>query len=182
MGKTGKAARIVKTIFRVLLITIVGLLFLYNVYVIIARVAFGNGMPTVFGYAGATVESGSMADEIEKGDFIITKKQKNYAVGDVVTFYDGGSGAYITHRIILVSGDYYATKGDANPTADDFSVPKSAVVGKVVSVWKGFGAFADFMKSPLGLLCLAGGATALWILADIVSLIFGRKETEKEKE
>ena len=117
-----------------------------------------------------------MADEIDVGDFIITKSQKEYAVGDVITFYDGESGAYITHRIILVSGDTYATKGDANDTADDFSVPKSAVVGKVVAVWKGFGNVVSFLQSPLGLVCVIGGGIALWVLAGIGTEVFRKKD------
>ena len=153
----GKVYKVIKTVIRTLLLVVIGVLVVYNAYILIARTLFKNGMPVTFGFACATVVSGSMADEIDVGDFIITKSQKEYAVGDVITFYDGESGAYITHRIILVSGDTYATKGDANDTADDFSVPKSAVVGKVVAVWKGFGNVVSFLQSPLGLVCVIGG-------------------------
>ncbi len=160
---------------RTLLIVIVGILLVYNAYILIARTLFKNGMPEAFGFACATVVSGSMRDEIDVGDFIITKSQKEYAVGDVITFYDDESGAYITHRIILVSGDTYATKGDANDSADDFSVPKSAVVGKVVAVWKGFGKVVSFLQSPLGLVCVLGGGAVVWILADIGTEVFRKK-------
>ncbi len=182
MKRSVVAAKAIKIFFRVLLISAVGTLFVYNMYLIIARTVFGIGMPTVFGYGGATVVSGSMADEIEVGDFVITKAQDEYDVGDVITFYDDESGAYITHRIILVSGDDYVTKGDANAAADDFSVPSSAVVGKVVSVWKGFGKFADFLKSPLGMISVFGGCAVLWIIADIVSAIFVKKQKERSEQ
>lgn len=86
----------IKTIMRTLLLVIIGVLVVYNSYILIARTLFKNGMPVIFGFACATVVSGSMADEIDVGDFIITKSQKEYAVGDVITFYDGESGAYIT--------------------------------------------------------------------------------------
>ena len=171
-----KVYKVIKTIMRTLLLVIIGVLVVYNSYILIARTLFKNGMPVIFGFACATVVSGSMADEIDVGDFIITKSQKEYAVGDVITFYDGESGAYITHRIILVSGDTYATKGDANDTADDFSVPKSAVVGKVVAVWKGFGSVVSFLQSPLGLVCVIGGGIALWVLADIGTEVFRKKD------
>ena len=54
----------------------------YNVYILVARYAFGNGMPTVFGYAGASVVSGSMDDDsgdddIEVGDFVIIRAQSD---------------------------------------------------------------------------------------------------------
>ncbi len=173
-----KIHKIFKIVFRTLLLTLVGVLLVYNVYILIARTVFGNGMPVTFGFACATVVSGSMADEIEIGDFIITRSRQEYFVGDVITFYDSESDAYITHRIILVSGDSYATKGDANDSADNFSVPKSAVVGKVVAVWKGFGKVVSFLQSPLGLVCVVGGGAALWILADIGTEVFKRKKDE----
>ena len=173
-----KAYKVFKTIFRAVLLTLVGVLLVYNVYILIARTVFGNSMPVTFGFACATVVSGSMADEIDVGDFIITRSQKNYEVGDVITFYDSESGAYITHRIILVSGDTYATKGDANDAADNFSIPKAAVVGKVVAVWKGFGKVVAFLQSPLGLFCVIGGGAVLWIGADLVAQLCKRKKDE----
>ena len=171
----GKVYKVIKTVIRTLLLVVIGVLVVYNAYILIARTLFKNGMPVAFGFACATVVSGSMADEIEVGDFIITKSQKEYVVGDVITFYDDKSGSYITHRIILVSGDTYATKGDANDTADDFSVPKSAVVGKVVAVWKGFGNVVYFLQSPLGLFCVIGGGIVLWVLTNIVMEVLRKK-------
>lgn len=132
-------------------------------------------MPTVFGYSFAAVVSGSMADEIEVGDLIVTKAQEKYAVGDIITFYDSRSGTYITHRIILVSEDMYATKGDANDAADDFSVPRSAVVGKVVAVLDGFGNVVSFLQSPAGLFCVLGGGIVLWVLTDVCTEVFRKK-------
>ena len=82
----GKVYKVFKTVVRTLLIVIVGILLVYNAYILIARTLFKNGMPEAFGFACATVVSGSMRDEIDVGDFIITKSQKEYAVGDVITF------------------------------------------------------------------------------------------------
>lgn len=176
----GKVYGIFKIILRTLLIVAVGGLLVYNVYILIARSVFGNGMPAVFGVSFATVVSGSMADEIEIGDFIVVQEQEEYYTGDVITFYDAESQSYITHRIILVSGDSYATKGDANNAADDFSVPKEAVVGKVVAVWKGFGNVVTFLQSPLGLFCAIGGGIAVWILLDIVTEVVQKKQDGRE--
>ena len=64
---------------RTLLLVVIGVLVVYNAYILIARTLFKNGMPVTFGFACATVVSGSMADEIDVGDFIITKSQKEYA-------------------------------------------------------------------------------------------------------
>ncbi len=171
-----RAYKIFKSIFRAVLLAVAGVLCLYNVYVIAARTFFGNGMPKVFGYAGASVVSGSMEEAIGIGDFIIIKEQEDYFVGDVITFYDAGSGTYITHRVILVSGETFATKGDANGAPDSFSVPKAAVAGKVVAVWRGFGKAVAFMQSPLGLVSVIGGSVVLWILADIGAEVFRKRD------
>ncbi len=172
----GKAYKIFKIIIRTILIVVVGLLLLYNAYILIARLLFKNGMPKVFGYSFASVVSGSMEDEIRIGDFIVVREQEEYGLGDIITFYDEKSHSYITHRIILVSGDTYATKGDANDSPDDFSVPKAAIVGKVVAVWSGFGKVVSFLQSPLGLACVFGGGILIWVLTDIGAEVMRKKE------
>lgn len=172
----GKVYKVIKIVIRTLLLVVIGVLVVYNAYILIARTLFKNGMPVAFGFACATVVSGSMADAIDTGDFIITRAQDEYAVGDVIMFYEAESNTYITHRIILVSGDTFVTKGDANNAQDDFSVPVSEVVGKVVSVWRGFGKVITFLQSPLGLVCVAGGGIVLWLLADIGSEVFKKKD------
>lgn len=177
-----KTCRVIRIAIRAVLLAAFGSLLLYNGYVFVARYFLGQGMPTVFGYAAATVASGSMADAIDTGDFIVIKAQEEYMTGDIITFYDRESGSYITHRIILVSGDTYATKGDANDTADNFSVPKQAVVGKVVAVWRGFGRTVTFLQSPLGLFCVACGGVLLWIASDIFTGLFGKKKDERKED
>ena len=176
MTEMAKPRKVIRTVLRAVIACAAGLLLAYNGYIFIARTLFGVGMPTVFGFASAAVVSGSMADAIDTGDFIITRAQDEYAVGDVIMFYEAESNTYITHRIILVSGDTFVTKGDANNAQDDFSVPVSEVVGKVVSVWRGFGKVITFLQSPLGLFCLIGGGIVLWVLTDIGSEVFKKKD------
>ena len=116
----------------------VGLLLVYDVYMLVARYALGDGMPTFFGYGSAVVVSGSMEDALSVNDFVITKAEDEYSVGDIIPFYhDGG---YITHRIVLVPGETYATKAYANDPQDNFSVHNSEIFGRAVGVWKGLGA------------------------------------------
>ena len=165
----GKALKILRIVLKTLTALFVGILLVYNVYALIYRSAHAGKMPKIFGYSFASVVSGSMEDALRVGDFIVTRACAEYCVGDVIMFYDAESGAYITHRIIMVSGENYLTKGDANETADDFSVPKTAVAGKVVSVWRGFGKAVTFLQSPLGMFSAVGGVAALWILFDVVA-------------
>ena len=49
------------------------------------------------------------------------------------------------------------------------------MVGKVVAVWKGFGKVVSFLQSPLGLVCVLGGGAVVWILADIGTEVFRKK-------
>lgn len=171
--------KVLKILFRSVLALAVGVLLAYNVYVLIAR-SSGNGMPKVFGFAFATVVSGSMEDTISIGDFIVIREQDEYAEGDIITFADW-SGSYTTHRIIAVSGDNYITKGDANNAEDPGGVPRSAVVGKVVGVWRGFGRTVSFLQSPAGLFCTAIVVIVIWIVPDIVAEVFLKKKDEKDR-
>lgn len=75
------------------------------------------------------VETGSMEDEIDAGDYILVSKHGKYKVGDIVTFQRYGN--FVTHRIVEKSGDRVVTKGDANNIEDE-SISVNDIVGKVV--------------------------------------------------
>ena len=74
------------------------------------------------------VETGSMEDNIHRGDYILVYKTDSYAVGDVVTFMVGEY--FVTHRIIKIDGDEITTKGDAN-NIEDGKIDRSVIIGKV---------------------------------------------------
>lgn len=177
-----RALRVVSAAFKCVLASVMGLLLLYNGYILVSKYAFGNDMPTVFGYGGAVVVSGSMEPYLCVNDFIITKSQNSYSMGDVIMFYDGTKREYITHRITYASGGVYATQGDANNAPDPFSVPHAAVVGKVVSVWRGFGKAVRFMQSPAGFFSVIVAGTVLWWGADLIRGIKGKKRDEKREK
>ncbi len=174
-----KVLRAAKIALKCVLAAAMGLLLVYNVYMLVARYALGDGMPTFFGYGSAVVVSGSMEDALSVNDFVITKAEDEYSVGDIITFYH--EGGYITHRIVLVSGETYATKGDANDTQDNFSVHKSDIVGRVVCVWKGFGAVVQFLQSPVGFFSALAGVVVLWLAIDLISGAIGKKQDERDK-
>lgn len=58
-------------------------------YVLFARTVLKKPNPTVFGFHSAVVLTGSMADAIQPEDFIVTRRQKSYSVGDIVTYTAG---------------------------------------------------------------------------------------------
>ena len=175
-----KAFRAVGTALRVLVLVLAGLLLLYNIYTLVARYAFGEGIPTLFGYGFAVVETGSMEPEIAAGDFVVLHAEEEYAVGDVITFYDSERGEYVTHRIVLVSEGGYTTKGDANNWQDSFTVPQDAVVGKVTAVLHGFGSFIAFVQTPLGILVIIAAAAAVWVATALVGRALGKRREAAE--
>ena len=88
------------------------------------------------------VLSGSMTPLMLPGDMIIIKNisPEELSPEDVMAFrytQPDGSKVFVTHRIVSIEeGDerLFKTKGDANEEEDDFFVPASDVVGKLVFV------------------------------------------------
>ncbi len=181
MQMARKVFGILRIIVRALLIVIIALLAAYNVYMLVQRYVYGNGMPKVFGVATAVVASGSMEPEIEIGDLVIVREADAYREGDVITFYDSVSGTYITHRIILVNGDKFTTMGDANDTQDN-PISQSAVVGKVVNVLRGAGKTIAFFQSPAGLFTVLAAGVVIWGAADVIAILLNKKDKESSAE
>lgn len=80
------------------------------------------------------VESGSMTPILPVYSVIIVDKRSNYEPGDVIT-YKADKGEIVTHRLIKVNDDgAFITKGDANPTPDNYTDPVTIndVEGKAV--------------------------------------------------
>lgn len=176
-----KAGRIVIAVVRGLLLAAVALLLVYNVYTLVARYAYGVGIPKVFGFGCAVVETGSMEPEIGAGDLIFIREKEEYSVGDVITFFDSSRGEYVTHRVILVSENGYTTKGDANNVQDGFTVPQDAVVGKVTGIWRGAGKVIAFLQTPAGLFVLILAAAAVWGITAGIAYLAGRGKRQNEE-
>ena len=87
-----------------------------------------------FGITILNVMSDSMKPTFEKGDKIVVKKQKDYEVGDIITYIDNDKN-FITHRIIEKYEDGFITKGDNNNTEDKEKVRKNQVLGKIIHFW-----------------------------------------------
>lgn len=176
-----KTLGIVVLVVQILLCIAIVLLLIYNVCSMVQR-AQGNRMPVILGYSFASVVSGSMEPEIAVGDIVVVKSQQEYERGDIITFYDSSRDEYVTHRIIFVSEDgSFLTKGDANDTDDKLAIPPSAVVGKVVSVWRGAGDAIAFLRSPAGLAVLLASVAVVWILPQVISKLCVRKKQKNEQ-
>lgn len=181
-----KALKITKIIIKCVVGALVLLIAAVSVYSLIRRNVYNDEMPKIFGFASATVVSGSMEPTISVGDMVIIKSQSEYEEGDIITFYDSSAGEYVTHRIITVSTDgQYVTQGDANNVADKFPVTNSAVVGKVVLTIAGAGAVISFFQSPAGLLVIIAVGVVIWLLPDLIGFIAlkaGKKDENSNNE
>lgn len=195
-GLMKRALLIAGKVIRWIVIAVCVLLCIFIIYSLIQR-AMGNNMPTVFGYAGTTVVTGSMDDDsgdddIEIGDFVIIHAQDSYEIGDVVTFYDVSANITVTHRVVDIDGTTYYIRGDTTGKRDENNRPVgepvtdevllSAIVGKVVSVISGGGNAIDFMRSTPGLLIIVAAGVIIWFAEDIISSLLNRQKEDEEKE
>lgn len=114
--------------------------------------------PTVFGYAGFRVLTGSMEPVIRTNSFVLVKECDPSTIreGDIISFYSTDAslnGAVNTHRVTQVINDNgtirFTTKGDANPIPDVYPVYASALVGKVVFRSHAIGLLVKLIANPI---------------------------------
>ncbi len=175
--KTEKTLTVLRKVLKALILIIVGAILLANLYCLAAGRIFKMNAPTVFGYSSAVVLTGSMSGTIEPDDFIITHKQSDYTVGDIVTYQTGGTP--VTHRIVSENEKGYRTKGDANNTDDGTDIPKEDVVGKVVLVIPKIGAAIRLVRTPIGMLIMVAAIILITELPNLIGYI--RRKNEKHE-
>ena len=141
---------------------------------------------SILGYRVFYIVSGSMEPTIHTGAAVLVQKSDEYVLDDIITFESSDSAIYgypNTHRIIEVveenGENVFITKGDANPVADIYTVPKDAIYGKVVfhtgeMYW--LGTLIGMMTTPLGFITVI----ILPILAIIAIMV--RDFTKEYKE
>jgi len=134
-----------------ILIFIFGAILLISIYTGVQTKILGNDYADFFGYSIFEVQTGSMAEAIEAGDWIVVKQTKKVKLDDVITYKLDGE--YITHRVMEVYNGTYITKGDANPAKDD-PVDQTQIVGKVVKILPNFGFIRRTIFNPSVLITL----------------------------
>ena len=158
-------------IFLNILIYIFGIVLLISIYNNLQVNVFGKDYSDFFGYSIFEVQTGSMKDAINPGDWIIVKSSSNIKLNDVVTYKQGED--FITHRVIGAYNDTFVTKGDANNTKDD-PIDKKQIVVKVVKIIPHFGILKKTIFNPIVL-----GAIIITIL--IINFTFKNKNKETKK-
>jgi signal peptidase I len=109
------------------------------------------------------VLSGSMEPTIKVGGIVAVHPvpADQLKVGDVITFVDQNRpDTFVTHRIVelaVTDGQATAkTKGDANDTADAWSVPANKAVGRVDLSLPYLGYLMIWLSSPLAKVAILG--------------------------
>lgn len=134
-----------------ILIFLLGFVLIVFIYNNIEVKVLGNDHSSFFGYSLFEVQTGSMKNEINIGDWIIVKYTDDISLNDVVTYKKGKN--FITHRVVEAYKNTYVTKGDANNTKDD-AISKKQIVGKVVKVLPHFGFVKKTLFNPFIIILL----------------------------
>ena len=120
----------------------------------------------VQGYRLYVVHTGSMSPTYKPGDVVIdAPADGHYRAGEVLTFrHSAFSDDVVTHRVVQVVAGGLHTKGDANRSADAWTIRPNQVQGHVVFSVRGLGYLAVYLKQPAGIASLATAAVAVLFL------------------
>ena len=148
-----------------------GIILLITIYNSIQTKVLKKSYSDFFGYSIFEVQTGSMADAINAGDWIIVKKQKKFKLNDIVTYKQNNE--FITHRIIEAYNGTFVTKGDANNTKDE-PIDERQIVGKVVKILSNFGILKKTIFNPIVILVIIANIF-------IISKLLKNKENTKDE-
>jgi signal peptidase len=122
--------------------------------------AFGIFASGVLPYKVYVLHTGSMSPTIPPKTAVIVHEHQ-YHVGQVITFVEDGQT--VTHRLVSINANgIITTKGDANATADPWHVPKSQIIGGVVTTVPEVGYWLVYLKHPLGLASVVLALLVVW--------------------
>jgi signal peptidase len=117
------------------------------------------------GYRGYVVRTGSMRPTYPPGDLIVDRPVRpGFKVGDVITFSHSDGPDLVSHRVVSVADGGIRTKGDANRSADAWTLRPDQVVGVVRGSLPRFGYVVVFMHQPAGVAGVMTAGLALVLL------------------
>lgn len=143
-----KALKITLNILLGILIAFLLFILVMNVYFLYNKNVLKNNYATFLGYTYQVGLNDSMEPTLKSNDFLISKKQDSYDVGDIITFVSKEKQITV-HRIIEITENGYITQGD-NKHSPDKEIGRDAVIGKVVVVVHSIGVVLRIMDNPFG--------------------------------
>ena len=143
----------------------------------IAALMLGIAASMFLGFRWVTVYGGSMGDSLPAGSVAITHAvdADSIEVGDAVIAGNGPGRTPFIHRVVeiqVIDGQRVATtKGDANDAVDADMVVLAGEGERVQFSIPYLGYALNWLRQPLGLLLLIGGAMAIWASGHTVGFI-----------
>jgi signal peptidase I len=139
------------------------------VVVVLAVVGATTAVAWHQGYRIYVVHTGSMSPGLRPGDAVLVAPAPDPPrPGDVVSFaVHSGPDSVVTHRVVAVVDGRVSTKGDANRTADPWTLSLSQIVGRAVATLPWAGYVLVYLRQPQGLASMAVlllGLVLLWQL------------------
>lgn len=171
----------VKKIISILVLIIILPILFVNIIILVDSAMHPNEVPGFFGYKPFIVLSGSMEDEINSGDLVLTKEcdANDLKKGDIISFKE--NEIVITHRIIDITDNdgekHFITKGDNNENEDPGYVTADKIEGIYLYKVNGLGNVAMFLQTPIGIIVALSIPLAILIC---INLSQSRKDVEVE--
>lgn len=171
----------------IVILVLIGILFLAYYIDVTKNSKTGNWKPPLYG--AYVIISPSMTPVIKVQDAIVIKRVDEYKIGDVCTYLSKDPryfGIMITHRIIGTDinekGEkVYIFKGDANYSADQMSVSKDQIYGKVIMKIPKIGYIQYFLSSAYGWIIAIVVPCVGIITFDIIKLVKNSKLMKRRK-
>lgn len=129
-------------------------------------------IPAATGTKPVTIEANSMQRKLPLGSLVYIAPQPDYAVGDVVTYFQNGNT--VTHEIThilpnpatgMLDGTVYETKGTENAEPDVNPLNREHVFGKVLYHTPYMGTVLKVLSAPVVIAFLCLLATGLYLLS-----------------
>lgn len=173
--KDEKSKKILSVI-GIILCLVFGVIFLFNLSIIIQGTKDPSVPPSVFGITPMMINTDSMSGKatghIEEGDLILSKKIDINLLkeGDVISYMDGKN--MLTHRIVQVDSSSGSlrlmTKGDNNSSIDKSYATSENLVGICATRIPKLGKFIMFLCKPIGVLLFVTLPLCAFIIYDMI--------------
>ena len=153
----------------------------------IAVLLIVSALPITGNYKVMTVLSGSMEPTIKTGAVVVVKPEKEYKIGDIITFRAYGKNKTpVTHRIydikVNAGTPIYITKGDANNAPDEREVRKREIIGKMLFSIPYVGYAVEAAKKPVGFAFIICVPAAIIIGDEVRKIIAEVKKIKSKKQ
>lgn len=173
-----------KIISIIILVLVLPILFV-NIVILVNSLIHPQEVPGFFGYKPFIVLSGSMKDEINSGDLVITKEcdPNSLKAGDIISFKE--NEIVVTHRISRIfienGKKRFITKGDNNDEEDLGYVLPENVEGVYLRKISGLGNVAMFLQTPIGIIVALSIPLAILICINLSRFKDENDDTEEMK-